>query len=154
MIPDLKILDALMARMQALGITELDYSRDGEHIRLVRGAQDSSPQPTSPAPAPAPAAAASTLPVLEKASAPAKTETTINAPMHGQFYASPAPDAPPFVKPGDIVAEGQPLYILEVMKTLSRIEAELPCRIVAVLAANADAVSPGTPLFTVEPLDA
>ncbi|AQS89703.1 acetyl-CoA carboxylase biotin carboxyl carrier protein subunit [Gluconobacter albidus] len=150
MIPDLKILDALMARMQALGITELDYSRDGEHIRLVRGAQDSSPQPTSPAPA----AAASTLSVLEKASAPAKTETTIDAAMHGQFYASPAPDAPPFVKPGDIVAEGQPLYILEVMKTLSRIEAEFPCRIVAVLAANADAVSPGTPLFTVEPLDA
>ncbi|OUI82758.1 carboxylesterase [Gluconobacter sp. DsW_056] len=150
MIPDLKILDALMARMQALGITELDYSRDGEHIRLVRGAQDSSPQPTSPAPA----AAASTLSVLEQASASAKTETTINAPMHGQFYASPAPDAPPFVKPGDIVAEGQPLYILEVMKTLSRIEAEFPCRIVAVLAANADAVSPGTPLFTVEPLDA
>ncbi|KXV47821.1 carboxylesterase [Gluconobacter albidus] len=150
MIPDLKILDALMARMQALGITELDYSRDGEHIRLVRGAQDSSPQPTSPAPA----AAASTLSVLEQASAPAKTETTIDAPMHGQFYASPAPDAPPFVKPGDIVAEGQPLYILEVMKTLSRIEAEFPCRIVAVLAANADALSPGTPLFTVEPLDA
>ncbi|MQR99690.1 acetyl-CoA carboxylase biotin carboxyl carrier protein [Gluconobacter aidae] len=150
MIPDLKILDALMARMQALGITELDYSRDGEHIRLVRGAQDSSPQPTSLAPA----AAASTLPVLETASAPAKTETTIDAPMHGQFYASPAPDAPPFVKPGDIVAEGQPLYILEVMKTLSRIEAEFPCRIVAVLAANADAVSPGTPLFTVEPFDA
>jgi len=150
MIPDLKILDALMARMQALGITELDYSRDGEHIRLVRGAQDSSPQSTSPAPA----AAASTLPVLETASPLPKAETTIDAPMHGQFYASPAPDAPPFVKPGDIVAEGQPLYILEVMKTLSRIEAEFPCRIVAVLVANADAVSPGTPLFTVEPLDA
>ena len=150
MIPDLKILDALMARMQALGITELDYSRDGEHIRLVRGEQDNSPGSTNQAPA----AAASTLPVPEKASAPAKTKTTIDAPMHGQFYASPAPDAPPFVKPGDIVAEGQPLYILEVMKTLSRIEAEFPCRIVAVLAANADAVSPGTPLFTVEPLDA
>ncbi|MBS1095022.1 acetyl-CoA carboxylase biotin carboxyl carrier protein [Gluconobacter wancherniae] len=150
MIPDLKILDALMARMQALGITELDYSHEGEHIRLVRGGPDSSPQPTSPTPK----AAASTLTVLETASAPAKTETTIDAPMHGQFYASPAPDAPPFVKPGDIVAEGQPLYILEVMKTLSRIETEFPCRIVAVLAANADAVSPGTPLFTVEPLDA
>lgn len=150
MIPDLKTLDALMARMQALGITELDYSRDGEHIRLVRGEQDNSPGSTSPAPA----AAAATHPVPEKASTPPKAETTIDAPMHGQFYASPAPDAPPFVKAGDIVAEGQPLYILEVMKTLSRIEAEFPCRIVTVLAANADAVSPGTPLFTVEPLDA
>ena len=145
MIPDLKILDALMARMQALGITELDYSRDGEHIRLVRGAQDTAPTPPVVAPA---------LPVVETLPAATKTETTIDAPMHGQFYASPAPDAPPFVKPGDIVAEGQPLYILEVMKTLSRIEAEFPCRIVTVLAANADAVSPGTPLFTVEPLDA
>lgn len=64
MIPDLKTLDALMARMQALGITELDYSRDGEHIRLVRGEQDNSPGSTSPAPA----AAAATLPVPEKAS--------------------------------------------------------------------------------------
>ncbi|EHH67417.1 acetyl-CoA carboxylase biotin carboxyl carrier protein [Gluconobacter morbifer] len=146
MIPDLKILDALMSRMKALGITELDYSRDGEHIRLVRGGQETSPQVPTNQPA---------IPSLsfgETATAPATT--TIEAPMHGQFYASPAPDAPPFVKPGDIVAEGQPLYILEVMKTLSRIEAEFPCRIVAVLATNAEAVTPGTPLFTVEPLDA
>lgn len=150
MISDLKILDALMARMQALGITELDYSRDGEHIRLVRDGQRSSPPTTSPAPA----IAASSAPAAEAVAAPAKAETTIEAPMHGQFYTSAAPDVPPFVKPGDIVAEGQPLYILEVMKTLSRIEAEFPCRIVAVLAANAEAVSPGTPLFSVEPLDA
>ncbi|MFT8809017.1 acetyl-CoA carboxylase biotin carboxyl carrier protein [Gluconobacter sp.] len=150
MIPDLKTLDALMARMQALGITELDYSRDGEHIRLVRGEQNSSPQATGTSAT----VAAPSLPATETAPAPSSAETTIEAPMHGQFYASPAPDAPPFVKPGDIVAEGQPLYILEVMKTLSRIEAEFPCRIVAVLATNADAVSPGTPLFTVEPLDA
>lgn len=147
MIPDLKTLNALMARMQALGITELDYSRDGEHIRLVRGEQGNSPQ--------APATNGTAAPALPvTASVPATAEMTIEAPMHGQFYTSPAPDAPPFVKPGDIVAEGQPLYILEVMKTLSRIEAEFPCRIVAVLATNADAVSPGTPLFTVEPLDA
>ncbi|KXV01414.1 carboxylesterase [Gluconobacter potus] len=150
MIPDLKTLDALMARMQALGITELDYSRDGEHIRLVRGEQDSRPQATGTPPA----VAVPSLPATETAPASSNAETSIEAPMHGQFYASPAPDAPPFVKPGDIVAEGQPLYILEVMKTLSRIEAEFPCRILAVLAANADAVSPGTPLFTVEPLDA
>ncbi|GBR43467.1 acetyl-CoA carboxylase biotin carboxyl carrier protein [Gluconobacter roseus] len=149
MIPDLKTLDALMARMQALGITELDYSRDGEHIRLVRGEQGNNPPTNSSAPA----STVLSPPVAEEA-VPSKAETTIEAPMHGQFYTSPAPDAPPFVKPGDIVTEGQPLYILEVMKTLSRIEAEFPCRIVAVLATNADAVSPGTPLFTVEPLNA
>ncbi|AFW02594.1 acetyl-CoA carboxylase, biotin carboxyl carrier protein [Gluconobacter oxydans] len=159
---DLQRLDALMARMQTLGITELDYRNGAEHLRLVRGVgtvasapvaqPSSSGQATASMSAPAGAVQLHTLVTAPEQAAPA-TET-IEAPMHGQFYASPAPDAPPFVQVGDTVKEGQALYILEVMKTLSRIEAEYPCRIVEILAQNAQPLEPGTPLFRVERLDA
>ncbi|GBQ27361.1 acetyl-CoA carboxylase biotin carboxyl carrier protein subunit [Gluconacetobacter azotocaptans] len=144
---DLTRLDALMSRMRELGITELEYAKDGERIHLVRDA---------PVPGPAAPAAPTDLagvPAYEPPSPPAAA-MTIAASMHGLFYTAPAPDAPPFVTPGDIVDEGQPLYILEVMKTLSRMEAEFRCRIIAVLCGNAQAVEPGTPLFSVERLDA
>ena len=74
----------------------------------------------------------------------------ISAPMPSRFYRSPAPDEPPFVKVGDIVARGEPVAVLEVMKTYNPVEAPFNCEILEVLAEDGDAVEYSQPLFRVK----
>lgn len=74
----------------------------------------------------------------------------INAPMPSRFYRSPAPDEPPFVKIGDIVAVGEPVAVLEVMKTYNPVEAPFKCEILEILAEDGDAVEYAQPLFRVK----
>lgn len=133
---DLRRLDQLVDQMIGLGLERLEYRDQETHIRLVR--------PGNPGPNPPPA----TLSAVEVA-IPDSAET-IMAPMYGRFYRAPAPEDPPFVQPGDEIVEGQPLCIIEAMKTLSRFEAPFACRIVTILCDNGQDIVPGTPLFTVE----
>ena len=70
--------------------------------------------------------------------------------MVGTFYASPAPDAPAFVKLGDRVAQGQTLCILEAMKLMNEIKSESAGTIVDILVGNAEAVEYGQTLFLIE----
>lgn len=72
------------------------------------------------------------------------------APMVGTFYAAPAPDAPPFVKLGDRVDQGQTLCILEAMKLMNEIKSEASGTIVDILVGNAEAVEYGQTLFLIE----
>ena len=74
----------------------------------------------------------------------------ISAPMPSRFYRSPAPDEPPFVKVGDIVAMGEPVAVLEVMKTYNPVEAPFNCEILEVLAEDGEAVEYSQPLFRVK----
>lgn len=75
--------------------------------------------------------------------------TQITAPMVGTFYSAPAPDAPPFVKAGGVVSKGQILCIIEAMKLMNEIEAEVSGEIVQVLVENGEAVEYGQPLFLI-----
>ena len=73
----------------------------------------------------------------------------ISAPMPSRFYRSPAPDEPPFVKVGDIVARGEPVAVLEVMKTYNPVEAPFNCEILEILAEDSEAVEYAQQLFRV-----
>lgn len=77
---------------------------------------------------------------------------TITAPMVGTFYLSPAPDAPPFVKEGDLVEAGQTVCIIEAMKLFNEIQSEFGGRVTRVLAESGTPVEYGQPLFLIEPL--
>ncbi len=77
---------------------------------------------------------------------------TINSPMVGTFYASPAPEAPEFVKVGDTVKKGQTLCILEAMKIMNEVEAECDCKILEILVDDASPVEYDMPLFVIEKL--
>ena len=74
----------------------------------------------------------------------------ISAPMPSRFYRSPAPDEPPFVKVGDIVATGEAVAVLEVMKTYNPVEAPFNCEILEILAEDGEAVEYAQPLFRVK----
>ena len=70
--------------------------------------------------------------------------------MVGTFYRASSPDAPPYVEEGTAVRKGQPLCIIEAMKMMNEIEAEMAGRIVKVLCENAHAVEYGQPLMVIE----
>ena len=104
--------------------------------------------PTTPT-ASAPATAAS-----ESTPAPDTTPDNtieIKAPMVGTYYSSPAPDSDPYIKEGDTISEGQVLCIVEAMKLMNEIEAEVSGKIVKILVENAQAVEYNQPMFLVEP---
>jgi len=102
-------------------------------------------------PAPTPALAAPAQEASSEAQVPAaKSGLTINSPMVGTFYKAPSPGAAPFVKVGDTVNKGQAVGIVEAMKIMNEIEAELDCTILEVLVEDGQPVEFDTPLFLVE----
>jgi len=76
----------------------------------------------------------------------------ISAPMPSRFYRAPAPDESPFVQVGDTVSTGEPVGMLEVMKTYNPVEAPFNCEILEILAEDGEAVEYSQPLFRVKQL--
>lgn len=74
----------------------------------------------------------------------------VEAPMVGTFYAAPSPDSAPYVKIGDHVEKGQTLCIVEAMKLMNEIKAEVSGTIVDILVDNAEPVEYGQPIFLIE----
>jgi len=146
---DIDTIVRLMARMRAGRIAELTWEKDGERVHLVADGRTVL-QADETRPSPDAGGSALDAAGVTDVRPPPNVEEIITAPMHGLFYVSPAPDAPPFAAPGQRIEAGGPLCILEVMKTLSRMEAEYACIVRRVLCGNAQAVEPGTPLFAVE----
>jgi acetyl-CoA carboxylase biotin carboxyl carrier protein len=80
-----------------------------------------------------------------------KNLVDISSPMVGTFYLSPKPDEPPFVRKGDLVKKGQPVCIIEAMKLMNEIEADMDGRIVEILIDNAQPVGYGQVLMKIDP---
>jgi len=80
-----------------------------------------------------------------------KNLVDISSPMVGTFYRSPKPDEPAFVNKGDLVKKGQPVCIIEAMKLMNEIEAEMDGRIVEILIDNSQPVGYGQVLMKIDP---
>ncbi len=105
-----------------------------------------------PAEAIAPSVAAPTTPVPAAELPAAKKLAEITSPMVGTFYRAPAPDESPFVEIGQVVRKGQVVCIIEAMKTMNEIEAEVAGRIVEIPVENAQPVEYGQVLVRLEPV--
>ena len=77
----------------------------------------------------------------------------IEAPMVGTFYRASQPGAPPFVEEGDAVAPGQTLCILEAMKLMNEVKADVEAVVRAIHVGNAEPVEYGQLLFELEPIN-
>jgi len=145
---DLESLRQLLALMSEHDLAELEIEQEDMAVRLRKAG--------AAAPAAVPAAAAVTAGVAPPAgaAAPAMREEklpTINSPMVGTFYTASSPEAAPFVKVGDRVAEDTVVCIIEAMKVFNEIRAEMSGTIEKGLVKNAQAVEFGQPLFVVRP---
>jgi acetyl-CoA carboxylase biotin carboxyl carrier protein len=107
---------------------------------------------TAAAPMPSAAPAAAPAPAFEPAPPPAKADPNlveITSPMVGTFYRSPGPDEPPFVSVGERIRTGQTVCIIEAMKLMNELEAEVAGEVVEILVENAAPVEFGQPLMLV-----
>lgn len=160
-----EILDLLEER----GITEFELERNGFRVRIKRemgpgtvlaqhGAAFSHPEPlpVMVGPAGMTSKAAHTPapePVVPEPPAKESSEDLyiIKSPIVGTYYAAPGPDVPPFVKIGDTVRPGQVLCIIEAMKLMNEIEAEVAGEITRVFVDNGQPVEYGQSLFGILP---
>lgn len=156
---DLRKLKTLIDLVQASGVSELEITEEGEKVRIVNkpvsvAAQPAVvevPQPVYRPAEPAAAAAAAPAPApspAPKATAPSGTQVT--SPMVGTFYRAPSPGADPFVQVGSQVKKGDTLCIIEAMKLLNEIEAEVSGTVKEILVDNAQPVEFGQALFVIE----
>jgi acetyl-CoA carboxylase biotin carboxyl carrier protein len=147
-------------------VTEFELERGDVKMRIKRGQQVQLIQaPAAPMMA-APVLASASVPMAGSAAAPAAPIATpgpsapaapaeeeglhnVKSPIVGTFYESPSPGAPPFIKPGDHVAAGQVLCIVEAMKLMNEIESDVAGEVVKMLVANGQPVEYGQPLFAI-----
>ena len=158
---DLGQVEGLLAFMAEHGLEEFEYARGDLHIRLKKAAVNSSPAPARPLAGPKIVVAAPSAETREAAAAPpgegageaARAEDVhiVKSPIVGTFYAAPSPGAQPFVKVGDVVQPGQVLCIVEAMKLMNEIEADVGGEVVRVFVENGQPVEYGEPLFALRP---
>ncbi len=159
---DLKEIKSIIDLMTRNGLSEFELEKGDVKLRVKRGpggewVSSTVPVSASPAPAAAPAAvsaSAPAAPVAAKASsAPAEAAagSQIVSPMVGTFYRSPSPDSAPYIEVGQEVKEETVVCIIEAMKVMNEIKAEVAGVIVEVLAQNGKPVEFGKPLFSVRP---
>jgi acetyl-CoA carboxylase biotin carboxyl carrier protein len=149
---DLKELKALLRLMEGNDVEELEVEEGGRRVRIRR--RTTAMPMTAAAVLPATAGAHSMTPVAASVALPA-AETAglipVESPMVGTFYRAPAPGAEPYVKEGVLVEKGTVLCIIEAMKLMNEIEAEVRGRIAKILVENAQPVEFGQTLFLLEP---
>ena len=132
------------------GLTEISME-DGEQAITLRKevVVASTPQILPPLPVAAPVANTQS-PAAQKENEPAKKGTPITSPMVGTFYKSPSPDADPFVNVGSTVNKGDVVCIVEAMKMMNEIEAEISGKIVEICVEDGQPVEFGQVLMYVE----
>jgi acetyl-CoA carboxylase biotin carboxyl carrier protein len=157
---DIEFIKALAELLRTNDLTEIEVNRefgeaDALTVRVARQApaplpapaaplQLAAPHPAAPAPTTAPAAAPAT------SADPSEDPGVVPSPMVGTAYLQPEPSAPPFVKVGDAVAEGQTILIIEAMKTMNQIPAPRAGRVKRILVEDGSPVEFAAPLMILE----
>jgi oxaloacetate decarboxylase (Na+ extruding) subunit alpha len=139
----------LVRVVQETGVGEITVEEAGTRVSIRRTATDEVPA----APAPPPVAPVGPTDV-EEAPVPPPSDgyVRVEAPMVGTFYRAPEPGAAPFVQEGDAVGPGDTLCILEAMKLMNHVKAEIEGVVRAVHVENGDPVEFGQLLFELEPV--
>jgi acetyl-CoA carboxylase biotin carboxyl carrier protein len=140
---ELERIEALLGLMRDYGLAELELEDEGGKLALRMPAAAAAVAPVA-----APVVMAPAAPAGEVA-APQAAGTAVKSPMVATFYRSSKPGQPPFVEVGDKVAAGQVLCILEAMKMMNELEAEVGGTIAEILVENGQPVQFGQPLFRI-----
>ena len=150
---DLRKLKTLIDLVSESGVAELEITEGEDRVRIVNrngAAPVQVHQPVTvaqpmPVPVPAPEVAPAPAPT-----APQQTGTPLTSPMVGTFYRAPSPGAKPFVEVGDTVKKGQTVCIIEAMKLLNEVEADMDGTVKEVCVENGQPVEFGQSLFIIE----
>ena len=148
---DIRKVKKLIELLEESGIDELEIHEGEESVRISRHSKQVAQQPiyaaapqAAPAPVAAPAAVADAAPACPKFNG-----TVARSPMVGTFYRAGSPDSEDFVSVGQTVKKGDVLCIVEAMKMMNHIEAEVGGVIESILVDNGQPVEYDQPLFTI-----
>jgi acetyl-CoA carboxylase biotin carboxyl carrier protein len=150
---DIRKVKKLIELLEESGIAEIEIKEGEESVRISRNPHG--PAVQMPAAMPQfvqPVAAAEPAPATVPAAPPVSEVPEghkVLCPMVGTYYASPSPNAEPFVRIGDEVNAGDTLCIIEAMKMMNQIEADTSGRITAIQAENGEPVEFGQVLFII-----
>lgn len=151
---DLKDIKAVIDLMKKNSISEFEMEKPEFKIRLKRSmnggavaASDEPPPLLQYAPAASPAA-----PAVPASANPSTNEVEIKSPMVGTFYRAPSPESGNYVEVGSEVNPDAVVCIIEAMKVMNEIKAEVRGVITQVLVENAKPIEFGQPLFRIRPL--
>lgn len=152
---DLRKLKTLIDLVAESGIAEIEVTEGEDKVRIVKHAPTVVAAPPPP-PVNTLVAGAATAPPLPAAAASAAEPvaeppkgSVVKSPMVGTFYRSPSPGAKSFVEVGQAVKAGDTLCIIEAMKLLNEIEAEVAGEVTEILVENGQPVEYGQPLFVI-----
>jgi len=153
---DIRKVKKLIELLDESGIAEIEITEGEESVRISRHGTHYAPQMQAPAYAPpaqmaAPAASQATAPAAAAEEAEAEDDGfAVTAPMVGTFYSAASPGSAAFVQVGDRVNQGDTLCIVEAMKMMNQIEAEVSGTIKSIRVQNGDPVEYGQVLFIID----
>ena len=140
------LIRELAKLLDETGLTEIEVEREGVRVRVARQATTH----VVAAPATAGAAIGAPVPVPADVLDLAKHPGVVTSPMVGTAYRAPSPGAKPFVDTGSVVAVGDPLLVVEAMKTMNQITALRAGTVAQILFENGQPVEFGEPLMIIE----
>ena len=145
---DVKAIESLAKLMKENGLTSLELSEESVSLKLERKLETAAAAVPAAVAAQAPAAASPFAPAPVEA-ASGKEGTLVLSPTVGVFYSASTPDGKPFVEVGDQVKKGDPLCIIEAMKLMNEIPAEVDGTIAEICVGNGQVVEYNQPLFRI-----
>ncbi|HNX81901.1 MAG TPA: acetyl-CoA carboxylase biotin carboxyl carrier protein [Candidatus Omnitrophota bacterium] len=150
---NLKEIKEMITLMNDNGLVELEVEKEGMRIRLKKSAGEMA---AVSGPVIIERGKAVLPPGIKDVSAPTaeipSNITEIKSPMVGTFYRAPSPESPAYVEIGQIIEPGQVICIVEAMKLMNEIKAEVKGKIIDILVDNAEPIEFGQPLFLIEPV--
>lgn len=147
---EIDYIEQLASVLSKSGLTEIVLEDGEKAIMLKREKEIVTAQTLAVAPQAIAAVSAPAATKTEEAKPAAPSGTPILSPMVGTFYSAPSPGAAPFVKTGDTIAAGQVVCIVEAMKLMNEIEAEVSGKITQILVEDGQPVEYGQVLMYVE----
>jgi acetyl-CoA carboxylase biotin carboxyl carrier protein len=152
---DIRKIKKLIELLEDSDVAEIEIVEGEESVRIARGVSSAvvtAAAPVAAAPAPmaaAPVAAAPAAPAAEPA-LDVPPGTIVESPMVGTYYGASSPGAKPFVDVGQQISKGDTLCIIEAMKIMNQIEAEVSGTVRAVLVDDGQPVEFGEPLIVID----
>jgi acetyl-CoA carboxylase biotin carboxyl carrier protein len=152
---DIRKVKKLIELLDESGIAEIEITEGEESVRISRYAPGAATMMPAPMPMAAPPAAIPQAVATDAAATPAAAEVEedgyeVKAPMVGTFYAATSPGAAPFIQVGDRVNEGDTLCIIEAMKMMNQIEADVSGVVKSIRMQNGEAVEFGQTLVVID----
>lgn len=147
---DFDDIERMVELMDTHGLEEFELEQDGRRVRLRKASRspDVGVQRSE-------AVSATTVPEIESIDSPEARDdddfVVVKSPIVGTFFRASDPDAEPFVDVGSSVQRGQVLCLVEAMKLMNEIDAEVGGEIVSIFVENGQPVQYGEPLFSIKP---